>query len=62
MEEIYIKALLLSYNFKYESTKHASLVPSPTLESGSGSPYIRSWVSVTSYYITKRIVSTWPFV
>ena len=39
-----------------------SLVPSPTLESESGSPYIRSWVSVTSYYITKRIVSMWPFV
>ena len=39
-----------------------SPVPSPTLESGSGSPYIQSWVSVTSYYITKRKVSTWPFV
>ena len=39
-----------------------SLVPSPTLEGGSGSPYIQSWVSVTSYYITKQIVSTWPFV
>ena len=44
------------------SLMRISLVPSPTLESGSGSPYIRSWVSVASYYITKRIVSTWPFV
>ena len=39
-----------------------SLVPSPTWKGGSGSPYIQSWVSVTSYYITKRKVSTWPLV
>ena len=39
-----------------------SLVPSPTWKGGSGSPYIQSWVSVTSYYITKRMMSTWPLV
>ena len=28
--------------------KNVSLVPSPTLESGSGSPHIQSWGSITS--------------